>query len=140
MGTNASIIRRFIEDVLNDGNIDATGRYFHENVVEQVPLPGQGPGLAGLMDVLRGLRLAFPDMHWTVEEQIEEGDKVVTRFVWTGTHRAEFLGVPGTGRQVSVWGVVIDRLVDGRVIETRIIMDVPTLMTQMIDGGEKLLQ
>ena len=136
MGTNASIIRRFIEDVLNDGNIEATWRYFHENVVEQVPLPGQGPGLVGLMDVLRGFRVAFPDMHWTVEEQIEEGDKVVTRFVWTGTHRAEFLGVPGTGRLVSVWGVVIDRFVDGRVIETRIIMDVPTLMTQMIGGDE----
>jgi predicted ester cyclase len=46
---------------------------------------------------------------------------VVRRFVWTGTHRGEFLGVPQTGRGVSVWGMAIDRLVDGRIKETRIL-------------------
>jgi steroid delta-isomerase-like uncharacterized protein len=131
MKNNASIVRQFIEEVLNDGNIEATGKYFHEDVVEQAPLPGQGPGLSGLKDVLRGLRAAFPDMHWTVEEQIEEGDKVVSRFVWSGTHRAEFFGVPATGRRVSVWGMVTDQLVDGRIKDTRIIMDSLGLMAQL---------
>jgi predicted ester cyclase len=59
------------------------------------------------------MRDALPDMHWTVEEQMAEGDKVLTRFAWTGTHKAGFLGVPATGRQVSVWGMVIDRLENG---------------------------
>ena len=100
-------------------------------MVEQVPLPGQGPGLAGLKDVLRGMRAAFPDMHWTVEEQIAEGDKVATRFEWTGTHRGEFLGVPATGRAVTVWGVVIDRLEGGKIKDTRIIMDSLGLILQL---------
>ena len=99
--------------------------------MEQVPLPGQGPGLGGLKDVLRGMRAAFPDMHWTVEEQIAEGDKVATRFEWTGTHRGEFLGVPATGRAVKVWGVVIDRLEGGKIKDTRIIMDSLGLMLQL---------
>jgi steroid delta-isomerase-like uncharacterized protein len=133
MKNNADIVRQFIEDVLNNGNIEETGTYFREDVVEQVPLPGQGPGIDGLKDVLRGFRAAFPDMHWTVEEQIQEGEKVVTRFVWSGTHRAEFFGVPATGRRVSVWGMVTDHFVDGRIKDTRIIMDALGLMAQMGD-------
>jgi predicted ester cyclase len=100
-------------------------------VVEQVPFPGQGPGLGGLKDLLRDLRAAFSNMHWPVDEQIAEGDKVFTRFTWTGTHRGLFLGVPATDRLVTVWGTVIDRLVDGKIKETRILMDTLGLMMQL---------
>lgn len=131
MQNNKNVGREFVEEVLNKGNIEEAGRYFWPDMVEQVPLPGQGPGLAGLKDVLRGMRAAFPDMHWTVEEQIAEGDKVVTRFEWTGTHRDEFLGVPATGRSVKVWGIVIDRLESGKIKDTRIIMDSLGLMMQL---------
>lgn len=92
--SNSSIVRGFIEEVLNQGNIDAAGKFFWEDMVEQAPFPGQGPGLEGLKDVLRGLKAAVPDMHWTIKEQIAEGDKVLTRFEWTGTHRAPFWACP----------------------------------------------
>ncbi|HEX3628032.1 MAG TPA: ester cyclase [Verrucomicrobiae bacterium] len=131
MHKNSNIVREFIEEVLNKGNIDATGKYFWEDMVEQVPLPGQGQGLAGLKNVLHGMRAAFPDMNWSIEEQINEGDKVVTRFEWTGTHRAEFLGIPASGRAVKIWGMVIDRLEGGKIKETRIIMDTLGLMIQL---------
>ncbi|MGE4178246.1 MAG: ester cyclase [Limisphaerales bacterium] len=131
MQDNRNTVRRFITEILNQGRIESAGEFFWEDMVEQVPLPGQGPGLRGLQDVLRGMRAAFPDMHWTVEEQIAEGDKVVTRFEWTGTHRAEFFGVPATGRSVRVWGVVIDRLEGGKIKDTRIIMDALGLMMQL---------
>jgi steroid delta-isomerase-like uncharacterized protein len=131
MQNNNKVICEFINEVLNKGDIDSVGKFFWEEMVEQVPLPGQGPGLAGLKDVLRGTRSAFPDMHWTVEEQVAEGNKVVTRFEWTGTHRGEFLGVPATGRQVKVWGIVIDRLESGKIKDTRIIMDALGLMMQL---------
>lgn len=131
MNNHSPIVRCFIDEVLNQGNIEATGKYFWEDVVEQAPFPGQGPGLAGLKDVLLGMRLAFPDMYWSVEEQIEEGDRVLSRFKWTGTHRGEFLGIPATERRVEVWGMVIDRFVDGRIKETRIIMDSLGLMAQL---------
>lgn len=131
MQNNSNIVRRFVTEVLNEGKIESAGEFFWEDMVEQVPLPGQGPGLSGLQDVLRGMRAAFPDMHWTVEEQVAEGDKVVTRFEWTGTHEAEFFGVPATGRPVRVWGVVIDRLEGGKIKDTRIIMDALGLMMQL---------
>jgi steroid delta-isomerase-like uncharacterized protein len=131
MQTNSEIVRGFIEQALNQGNIEATGDYFRDDVVEQVPFPGQGPGVEGIKDVLRGMRDAFPDMHWSIDEQISEGDKVVTRFEWTGTHQAEFLGVPATGRPVRVWGVVIDRLEGGKIKDTRLIMDSLGLMMQL---------
>ncbi len=131
MPNNCEIVRQFVNEVLNQGNVESCGRFFWEDMVEQVPLPGQGPGLTGLKDVLRGFRAAFPDMRWTIEEQVSEGDKVVTRFEWTGTHRAEFFGVPGTGRPVRVWGVVIDRLEAGKIKDTRISMDTLGLMMQL---------
>jgi len=131
MPDNAAVIRQFIEQVLNKGEIDQAERYMWEDVIEQVPLPGQGPGLKGLQDVLRGMKAAFPDIHWNIEEQMSDGDRVMTRFVWSGTQRGPFLGVPPTGRHVSVWGVVIDQFVDSRVKQTRIIMDTLGMMAQM---------
>ncbi len=131
MQDNATIVRRFADEVITQGQIDSAGDFVWDDVVEQVPLPGQGPGLEGLKDVLRGMRAAFPDLVFAVKEQISEGDKVVSRFEWTGTQRGEFFGVPATGRPVRVWGMVIDRLEAGRIKETRIIMDALGMMAQL---------
>lgn len=131
MQENATIIRRFADEVITQGNIDSAAQFAWEDVVEQVPLPGQGPGLEGLKDILRAMRAAFPDLVFSIQEQISEGDKVASRFEWTGTHKGTFLGVPATGRSVRVWGVVIDRLEQGRIKDTRIIMDSLGLMIQL---------
>ena len=128
---NSTIVRRFVEEVINQGKMDSAREFVWEDVVEQVPLPGQGPGLEGLKDILTAMRTAFPDIDFSVKEQISDGDKVVSRFEWTGTHRGAFLGVPPTGRHVRVWGIVIDRLVEGRIKDTRIIMDTLGLMMQL---------
>lgn len=131
MKNKSEIVRQFIERVLNGGDMDATGEYFHPDMVEEVPFPGQGPGVDGLKDVLRGMRASFPDMKWVVEEQIESGDKVMSRFTWTGTHREPFLGVPATGRSVTVWGMVIDQFEGQKIKSTRILMDALGLMAQL---------
>jgi steroid delta-isomerase-like uncharacterized protein len=128
---NSTIVRRFVDEVINHGRMDLAAQFVWEDVVEQVPLPGQGPGLEGLKDILRGMRAAFPDLDFVITEQIADGDKVASRFEWTGTHRQEFFGVPATGRPVRVWGVVIDRLEAGRIKDTRIIMDGLGLMMQL---------
>jgi len=128
---NAEIVKRFTEQVITGGNMESATQFVWEDVVEQVPLPGQGPGLDGLKDILRAMRSGFPDLNFSIEEQISEGDKVASRFEWTGTHRGAFLGVPATGRRVKVWGIVIDRLKEGRIKDTRIIMDTLGLMTQL---------
>ena len=128
---NSAVVRRFVEEVITQGQIDRAVEFVWEDVIEQVPLPGQGPGIEGLKDVLRAMRVGFPDLVFSVHEQIAEGEKVVSRFEWTGTHQGEFFGVPATGKPVRVWGIVIDRLEAGRIKDTRLIMDTMGLMMQL---------
>ena len=128
---NGMIVRGFVDEVITKGNIEAAAKYIWEDVIEQVPLPGQGPGLDGLKDTIRAMRAGFPDIVFSIHEQIAEGDKVVSRFEWTGTHEGSFLGIPPTGRPVRVWGMVIDQLKDDRVKDTRILMDVVGMLTQL---------
>jgi steroid delta-isomerase-like uncharacterized protein len=128
---NARIVRQFVDEVITQGNIESAVQYVWEDVVEHVPLPGQGPGLDGLKDILRAMRTGFPDIVFSIVEQVTEEDKVASRFEWTGTHNGEFLGVPATGRPVRVWGMVMDRLEEGRIKETRILMDALGLMGQL---------
>ena len=128
---NKARIAEFLDRVLSSGEISATGEYFHEDMVEEVPFPDQGPGLAGLKDTLTSLRIAFPDMRWSVHEQIAEDSRVLTRFVWEGTQRGNFLGMPPTNRAVSVWGMVIDQFEESKVKSTRILMDTMGLMQQL---------
>jgi predicted ester cyclase len=128
---NKARCREFLDRVLTGGDIEATGEYFERDVVEEVPFPGQGPGLEGLKETLVRLRAAFPDSKWTLEEQIAEGDKVLSRVVWSGTHQGEFLGIPPTHRQISVWGMVIDRFAGEKIISTRILMDMFGMMMQL---------
>jgi predicted ester cyclase len=92
--SNAAIVDVFVDKVINKGDFEAAKLFVWEDVVEQAPFPGQGPGLDGLKDVLHGMQTGFPDLHFSIKEQISEGEKVLSRFEWAGTHRGEFLGVP----------------------------------------------
>jgi steroid delta-isomerase-like uncharacterized protein len=129
--SNKAVARRFLEEVINQNRMDRADDLVLENFVELDPLPGQRQGREGLKEVLGIMRAAFPDMHWVAEEMVAEGDTVVTRFTWTGTHRGEFLGVPATGRSVVVKGVVMDQLADGKMSKSRILMDSLGMMQQL---------
>jgi steroid delta-isomerase-like uncharacterized protein len=124
-------VSEFVDRVLNQGDIEATGEYFARDMVEEVPFPGQGPGLDGLKDTLIAIRTAFPDLRWTIEEQVAEGSTVLSRFVWAGTQHGEFLGIPATHRAISVWGMVIDRFDGDKIVSTRILVDMLSMMMQL---------
>ena len=124
-------MNRLMEEVLNKKNLAAADEIVAEDFVELDPLPGQEQGREGLKQILSMFFAAFPDLRWTVEEQIAEGDKVVSRFTWRGTHKGEFLGISPTGGQVTVKGVVIDRVVEGQFVESRILMDNLGMMQQL---------
>ncbi len=62
-------------------------------------------------------RTAFPDIHFTVEDQIAEGDKLVTRFTITGTHKGELMGIPPTGVHITMTGMIFDLNVGGKILE-----------------------
>lgn len=128
---NVAVIARFLKEVINQGRLEQADELVAADFVELDPLPGQRQGREGLKEVIGMLRGAFPDMHWVVDEMVASGDKVVTRFTWTGTHRGTFLGIPATGRGVSVKGVVIDRLEAGKMADSRILMDNFTMMQQL---------
>ena len=76
-------------------------------------------------------RSAFPDMHWAIEEQIGEGEKVVSRLAFTGTHRGEYMGLGPTGRSVTYDEIFVFRFVDGRIAETWGVVDVLSQMRQL---------
>jgi steroid delta-isomerase-like uncharacterized protein len=128
---NAAIVQRFIDEVINHGRYEVCDEIVAEDFLELDPLPGQREGREGLKEIIAMMRSAFPDIHWVTNESISSGEKVVTRFTWTGTQRGNFLGVPATGRPVTVKGVVIDRLVNGRMTDSRILMDTFGMMMQL---------
>ena len=128
----AALAQRFTDEVINAHDVGAPlTELVFEDFVEQNPLPGQGPGRAGLADILTMMWTAFPDLHWNLQDTLVQGDRVMTLSTWTGTHRGEFMGIPATGREVAVEAWTVDRYRDGRLAESRIIMDVAGLLVQL---------
>jgi predicted ester cyclase len=110
----SDVMARFGKEVLNDKNLSVLHDVAANDFVELDPLFGQAPGREGLKESLENVLFpAFPDQQWVTEEQVAEGEKVVSRFTFYGTHQGNFMGIPATGRRVAVKGVVIDRVVDG---------------------------
>ena len=128
---NKQFMAHFVEEVLNKKNLNAIDHIVAEDFLEHIPFPGQGPGREGLRDIIVVFITAFPDLHWNIEEQIAEGEKVVTRFTMTGTHQGDFMGIPATGRSINVWGIVIDVVRNGLFSESRIILDSSALIQQL---------
>ena len=128
----SEVMARFGVEVLNNKNLSAIDEIAAEDYVELDPLPGQTPGREGLKAFLATVSFpAFPDQRWVTDEQIAEGDKVVSRFTMYGTHRGDFMGIPATGRHIAVKGVVIDRIVEGKWKDSRLLMDTLSLLQQL---------
>jgi steroid delta-isomerase-like uncharacterized protein len=128
---NIATLGRFVEEVINQGRLDAADELVEADFIELDPLPGQRQGREGLKDVIAMMRAGFPDLHWVINETVAAGDKVASRFTWTGTHQGVFLGIPATNKPVTVRGVVIDRLSAGKMADSRILMDTFGLMLQL---------
>lgn len=88
---NKKFMNYFIKEVINNKNLNAANDLVAEDFKKHVPFPGQEPGREGLKFALQSMFTGFPDMIWTVHEQIAEGEKIVTRFTWTGTHKGNFM-------------------------------------------------
>jgi steroid delta-isomerase-like uncharacterized protein len=128
---NRAVIRAFAEEVINQGRLERADDLVAEDFVELDPLPGQRQGREGLKEIIGVIRNAFPDIDWVMEEMVAEGELVFSRFTWSGTHSGTFLGIPATGRRVNVPGMVLDRVVAGRMAESRILMNSMAMMQQL---------
>lgn len=112
---NKALVRRFIEEVINQGNLDLIDELVAPDSVYRGP-GMEVPGPAGLKQVFVMLRGAFPDWSETVEELIAEGDRGVFRVTGRGTQTGAFMGIPPTGRAVTMAGIDIVQLKDGHFV------------------------
>ena len=127
---NKTLARRVFEEVYNQGKLSAADELAAGDFV--VHMPSQAiHGREGIKQYVALLRAAFPDIHFTIEQQVAEGDRVVTRWTARGTHLGEFQGIPPTGKQVRVTGTDIDRIVNGKAVECWINMDELGMMQQL---------
>jgi steroid delta-isomerase-like uncharacterized protein len=115
---NKAVARRFFE-IFNDGNTDALDEVVAPDAVDHDAYnPHAAEGLEGAKKTIAMYREAFPDIHFDVEGQIAEGDMVASRWTGTGTHEGALMGVEPTGTKTTTTGIGIDRIEDGKVVES----------------------
>lgn len=128
---NRAVLDRLNAEVLRGGNVDVLDDLLADEFVEHNPAPGTEPDREGFKEFVRTLHRAFADQVHTVHEQIAEGDRVVERCTMTATHAGEFMGVPPTGKRVTLDSIDISRLTGGRIVEHWIQADVLGLFEQL---------
>jgi steroid delta-isomerase-like uncharacterized protein len=115
---NKALVRRYAEELLKQRNLDLFDEIFAPDFVQYGADPDQVSGVENLKQFIVMLRSGFPDFQVNIEDLFAaEGDQVVLRFTFRGTHEEEFLGVSPTGKQVRMAGVDIFRIADARVME-----------------------
>jgi len=112
---NKALVRRVIEELFTKHKVALIDEFFPDCVYRS-PLVGELRGEA-YKQFLTQVLAAFPDGRWTVEDQVAESDKVVTRWTFNGIHRGNLMGIAPTGRLVTTSGVMIDRIASGKVAE-----------------------
>jgi steroid delta-isomerase-like uncharacterized protein len=116
---NKSTFRRYVEEVSNKGNLNVVDEIFDRYVSYQPDGRTEERGPEDVKRFIGEFRQAFPDFHTTIEDQIAEGDMVVTRWTARGTHQGEFRGIAPTGNRITVTGIGIFRFSEeGKVVES----------------------
>lgn len=132
-GTRKALVRR-LHEIWNTGDLSALEDVYAAEFVAHFPPSSELPERRGLDGVRRGvarIRSAFPDWHERVEDLVEEGDRVVSRYTSTGTHRGPFWGIPPTGHRISVAEISIFRVAGGRIAEQWCLVDELARMQQL---------
>ncbi|GIK43546.1 MAG: hypothetical protein BroJett011_73790 [Chloroflexota bacterium] len=128
---NKAIVRRGWEEIWNKGNLTIAPEHYALTYVSHMPGNPDMYGPEGHNQLVTMYRTAFPDLHFTVEDQIAEGDKVVNRVTARGTHLGEFRGIPPTGKPITVTGITIDRIAGGKLVESWASWDFLGLLQQL---------
>ena len=128
---NKELVRQFYKEVFVDWNLDlvdevVSAQFRSHDWPEDFP---SGP--AGFNNFYAGVRSAFPDMGYEVDDLIADGDRVVVRWRLLGTHLGDFLGKPPTGQAISLKGIAIYRLADGKLVERWVVYDLHGLIEQI---------
>ena len=114
---NKAVARRIVEEIWNNKNLAAIDELIAADYQDHTLPPGLPPGREGVKAFIGMYLNAFPDVKITVEDMIAEGDKVATRWSANGTHTGELMGIPATGKRVTVTGLDITRFSGGKSVE-----------------------
>ena len=125
------VVRRFVDEYQTAGDERAFDELLHPDVVDHSRPPGIAHGAPGVRQQFDGFRAAFADFRATILDQVVEGDRVVTRKVFTGTHLGAFQGIEPTGREVEIHVIDIVRVADGRIVEHWNCVDRLGLLSQL---------
>jgi steroid delta-isomerase-like uncharacterized protein len=128
---NKSTFRRIADELINNKDYDIIEELFAPDFVEHEEIPGLDPGRQGLRQAFQMFHTAFPDLQVTIQDILADGDKVVAREQWTGTHQGEFMGMPATGKQVAFNVIDIVRFAEGKLVEHWAVSDMLALLTQL---------
>ena len=128
---NKAVMHRFYDEWVHSGNEDA----LEEIIAPDCPLyfgsTFMGTGPEAFKQTRTMMYAGFPDLHWTIEEMVAEGEKVAERLTARGTHEGEFMGVAPTGKRVEFQGMAIFHISEGKVLESRGMPDMLGLMQQI---------
>ena len=127
---NETIVRRFVDEIINNGDYTALRELVHPDYVYRSP-DQELHGPAALEDLFTAYRASIPDLVTTIDELIVTGDTVVISITLTGTHTGNLMGIPATGNPLSVHGMVRSRLQDGKIIEEWEILDMLGMFQQL---------
>lgn len=129
---NKKLERRAIEEVWNQGNYAVVDEIVASDYIGHSSNPAtETHGREGVKQFYMALHRAFPDIHFTIEDQIAEGDRVVTRWAARATHQGEFQGIPPTGNRGDLTGITIERIADGKIVECWTEIDDLRLLQQL---------
>jgi predicted ester cyclase len=129
---NKAIVRRYFQEILDGGNLDLVDEIFDPQYVLHDPSsPQEVRGLEGTKRYVGMFRSAFPDIAHNIEDQFAEGDKVVTRLRAHATHTGDLMGITPTGKGVTIEGISIWRIADGKIEECWFNYDALGLMRQL---------
>ncbi len=114
---NRRLVRRLLEEDISQGNEAVADEIIHPQFVDHTNPPGMQHGIEGHKAVVRLFRAAFPDLEWQINDCLAEGDRVAVRTTMRATHQGDFFGIPATGQPVTVTGIHIVRIADGKIAE-----------------------
>jgi steroid delta-isomerase-like uncharacterized protein len=128
---------RYTEEVWNSHNPDALAKYFAPDAIVHSMTPGSiaGTGLDYLKERARSLLNAFPDIHFVIEDVVEQGDILAARVTLEGTQRADFAGVPATGKRMKVYDFAMYRIAEGKITDVWSLIDIQAMRTQLQSGA-----
>ncbi len=128
---NKAVAQRWIEEAWNKGDLAIVDELIASSYVLHDPTRPGLRGREGIKASISMFRTAFPDLHFTIEDQIAEGDKVVIRYIVQGTHRGPLMGIAATGKQGTLTGMDIYRIADGQIEEAWSNWDMLRMLQQM---------